>query len=109
MALSPQERGRLGNRAAIEKNPQHQSEAGKSGIRALAARYFGGSIDEAMAFLRRRSHEAAIEALAGERLKAELAAGAAIASIELPADEEYEPESWVTRVTSQGRSRSRAG
>ena len=110
MALTPQERGRLGYRAAVEKNPDHQSLAGKKGIRGLADRYFQGSVDDAMAWLRSRQCEYAIEALVAQKQAAMLANGREIVVEELPVllDPDDDPSYWRDQVrTSQKSSLTR--
>ncbi len=111
MSLSLQERGRLGNRAAVEKNPDHQSNAGKRGIRGLAEKYFDGSIDQAMSWLRSRQAELAIAALVAEKQTAMQANGREICCEELPVlcDTDCDPSYWRDMVSDPGRERSRAG
>ena len=111
MSLSHQERGRLGHRAAIEKNPDHQSDAGKKGIRALASRYFQGSVDDAMSWLRSRQVEYAIEALVAQKHAAMLTNGREIAVEELPiiCDPHEDVSYWRDAVSGEGRGRGRAG
>ena len=110
--MSHSERGRLGHRAAVEKNPDHQSDAGKRGIRGLADRYFDGSIDSAMSWLRSRQAELAIAALVAEKQAAMLANGREIACEEIPVlcDADLDPSYWRDMVGQSRRGpASRAG
>ncbi len=102
------EAGRKGNQAVREKNPDHQSNAGKRGI---ASKYFDGSIDDAMSWLRSRQAELAIAALVAEKQTAMLANGREIACEELPVrcDADFDPSYWRDMVSDRGRGRSRAG
>lgn len=102
MSLSPQERGQLGNQAAREKNPDHQRDAGKKGIRALAARYFDGSIGEAMSWLRSRRTELQVIQGLEEKQAAELASGKDITCTEFPVfcDPDSDPSYWRDKVRS---------
>ena len=111
MTLSPQERGRLGNQAAREANPDHQRNAGKRGIRALASKYFDGSIDQAMSWLRSRQSELAIAALVAEKQAAMLANGREIVceEISVMCDPDSDPSYWREMVSDRGRGRRQVG
>lgn len=79
------EAGRKGGRETLRRyTVAHYRELGKKGIRATAARWFGGSIAEAMAWLRKRGVEFQIDRGTNAQLEQRLAQGAAIASVELP-------------------------
>ena len=105
------EAGRKGNQAAREKDPEHQAKAGKQGIRSLAAKYFDGSIGEAMAYLRSRQTTYQLDQAADEQNARMLANGREIACTELPVctEPEDDPTYWREMVSSQSQSRSRAG
>ena len=111
MPLSHQGRGRLGNRAAVEKTPEHRREAGKRGIRSLAGHYFSGSIGEAMEWLRSRRNEYQIEALVAEKQAAMLANGRESCCEGLPVfcDADCDPSFHRDMVRDRGTGRSRAG
>ena len=105
------EAGRRGNQAAREKNPDHQRDAGRKGIRGLADRYFQGSIGDAMSWLRSRRNEYQLEALVAEKQAAMLANGRDIVVEELPilCDAECDPSYWREMVRDQGRGRRHVG
>lgn len=83
-------------------------EGGKKGIRTLAARYFGGSIAEAMRHLRQRGWEKLVAGLVDEKLDRQLAEGAQVAVEEIPvvldvdADPFYQASTyWRDRVKAE--------
>ena len=101
--MDKSEAGRRGNQAAREKNPDHQRDAGKRGIRGLAARYFDGSIGDAMEWLRSRRSELQVMRGVEEKQATELAAGKEITCTELPifCDPDRDPSFWRDKITAE--------
>jgi len=67
MGMSKQEAGRKGGQETVRRYGRGwMKELGRRGLRATAAKYFGGSIAECMAYLRKKGAELQIAALAEE-------------------------------------------
>ncbi len=77
----------------------------------MAAKYFDGSIGEAMAYLRSRQTTYQLDQAADEQNAKMLANGREIACTELPVTTWPEDDDtfWRDTVSSQSRGRSRAG
>ncbi len=93
--------GSAGGKATLAKHGRdHFRDLGKRGMQALASRYFNGSIPDAMSWLRSRRNEHQIAALVDEKLDRQLAAGAFIASEELPVlcEPDCDPSYWRDRA-----------
>jgi hypothetical protein len=85
--------GRRGGKATLARyGKAHMVALGKAGVRAMAARHFGGDIREAMKWLRSRGLERAIDRGVDVQLDRALASGAEVASVELPwFDDDLDP------------------
>ena len=65
MGMSKQEAGSKGGRETLRRYGRPwMKELGRRGLRATAAKYFGGSVAECMAYLRKKGAELQIVALA---------------------------------------------
>jgi hypothetical protein len=83
--MDRRQRGRKGGKETLKRyGVQHFRELGRRGIRALADRYFHGSIADAMAWLRKRASELGIARGVQEKLDKQIANGAQTASEEIP-------------------------
>jgi hypothetical protein len=88
-----------GGKTTVERHgTAHMEKIGRKGFDTTVARHFGGEAKSYVDYLHRRAHESQIEALIDIQLNAELARGKDVACVELPADEEYEPQHWRDRV-----------
>jgi hypothetical protein len=92
MALSMNERGRLGGLATFQRHGrQHMSAIGKKGFEATVARHWQGDRHAYLLFLAAREWHLLSDRLDSLRLAEEIRAGAAIACIELPWEDEGAP------------------
>src|SRR5438270_1019044 len=84
-SMSMRERGRLGGLATLARyGRRHMAEIGKRGFETTVARHWQGDRLAYRDFLHARNWNMLSDALAGQELARQIAAGATIASIELP-------------------------
>lgn len=108
--MDRQEAGRRGIRAAIEKDAEHQSKAGRAGFAATVNRHWAGDKDAYLSHQRKRANQAVLDALVEIDQRAKLDAGAEIVCHELPVFVEPDEDmSWQETVKRGPRGRSRAG
>jgi hypothetical protein len=108
MAMSRQQAGSKGGKETLKRYGRSwMQEIGKRGIRATAAKHFGGSIAECMAYLRKKGAELQIAALADNE-------GMTCVEVPILLDPDYDPffddpaPSWQQRVaTGTPRARTR--
>jgi hypothetical protein len=95
--MDPKQSGRKGGKETLKRHGlEHFRELGRRGIRSLAARYFNGSIAEAMEWLRRRALTLRLDHGVQEKLDKQIANGARITSEELPVllEPDEDPAFW---------------
>lgn len=106
MGMSKQEAGSKGGRETVRRyGREWMKELGKRGLRSTANKYFAGSVDECMSYLRKKGAELQIVALADQE---------GMSCVEVPilldpdSDPYFEEKSWRDRVTkSKSQSRKR--
>lgn len=103
--MSREEAGSKGGKETVRRYGRDwMKELGRRGIRARAGKYFGGSIADCMAYLRKKAIELQIVALADQE---------GIACVETPilldpdADPFFEDPSWQERI-AKGKSARRS-
>jgi hypothetical protein len=104
MGMSKQEAGSKGGRETVKRyGRQWMKELGKRGLRSTANKYFAGSVDECMSYLRKKGAELQIVLLADQ---------AGMTCVEVPilldpdSDPYFEEQSWRDRVV-KGQSGER--
>src|SRR5581483_9251641 len=106
MGMSKEEAGRKGGKETVRRyGREWMKELGKRGLRSTANKYFAGSVDECMSYLRKKGAELQIVALADQE---------GMTCVEVPVllspddDPYFEENSWQDRVTkSKSQSRKR--
>jgi hypothetical protein len=92
MALSMSERGRLGGLETFRRHGRkHMAEIGKRGFETTVARHWLGDRHAYLLFLAAREWNVLSDRLASLRLGEEIRAGATIACMELPWEDEGAP------------------
>lgn len=103
------EAGRKGGQETLRRyTAAHFRELGKKGIRATAARWFGGSVAEAMSWLRKRGTEFQIDRGTDEQLERRLADGEASTAVELPVILDPDDDCSLAEPAPSWRDRVRA-